>query len=220
MLISAFAPFPTMFSEAISIWILRIRFVFGKGLKYFDCLSLLKGWFNTEPFPKWQILDSDLKDFADNKLKFNENGVEFFKMAENNVWIGRNCLSPAIFPFSYSVSKRTVWQTHKNKGLFGKGLISQPWVLNSPEVRGTWNLWKREKMLVTNILSFSTIFSTISDTNCIIWKTFYCHLQCFKGGPSDLGTYFKKILKNHPYTPKAFKFSVPSRRKPSDHKWN
>ena len=35
------------------------------------------------PFPKRQILDSSkLKEFADDNIKFNENGMKFFKHAE------------------------------------------------------------------------------------------------------------------------------------------
>ena len=40
------------------------------------------------PFPKRQILDSKLKEFADNNLKFIENGRKLFKQVENIVGKG------------------------------------------------------------------------------------------------------------------------------------
>ena len=70
-----------------------------------------------QPFPKRQILDcSKLKEFADNNFKFDENGRKFFKRVENTVLLTSN------FSFSQSVFKTFVLQTHKNKGLFGRGL--------------------------------------------------------------------------------------------------
>ena len=55
-------------------------------------------------FPKWQILHSSkLNVFADNNLKFGENGIWFFKWVE------------------YTVGKgKIVLQTCKNQALFGK----------------------------------------------------------------------------------------------------
>ena len=47
---------------------------------------------------------------------------KFSKRVENTVEKMRNCLLRAISPFPHSVFKRLVLQTHKNKGLFGKGL--------------------------------------------------------------------------------------------------
>ena len=41
---------------------------------------------DSEPFPKQQMLDSsNLKEFADDNFKFDENGKKFFKWVENNV---------------------------------------------------------------------------------------------------------------------------------------
>ena len=57
--------------------------------------------------------------FADDNFKHDENGRKFSKIVENTLGkreIARN------FSFSYSVFKRLVLQTHKNKGLYGKGL--------------------------------------------------------------------------------------------------
>ena len=41
------------------------------------------------PVPKLQILDSSkLKEFADDSLKFDENGCKFLKLVENDVGKG------------------------------------------------------------------------------------------------------------------------------------
>ena len=54
--------------------------------------------------------------FADDNFKFDENGRKFSKRVENTV-----C---TISPFLTVFLKRIVLQTHKNQGLFGKGLIA------------------------------------------------------------------------------------------------
>ena len=51
-----------------------------------------------------------LKEFADDNFKFDENGGKFYITSN--------------FSFSHSVFKRLLQQTHENKGLFEKGLIS------------------------------------------------------------------------------------------------
>ena len=71
-------------------------------------------------FPKQQILDSSkLEEFADDNSKFDENG-------RKRCGKRRNCSLQAISPFS-TVFKRLVLQTHKNQGLFGKGLKMIMW---------------------------------------------------------------------------------------------
>ena len=73
-----------------------------------------------QPFPKQQILDaSKLRGFAEDNLKFNENGIKFYRWVENTVGKGE-IASP--FP---SVFIRILLQTRKNQGLFGKGLTNQ-----------------------------------------------------------------------------------------------
>ena len=62
-----------------------------------------------------------MKEFADDNFEFDENGGTFFKRIENTVGKRRKCLLRTISPFP-SVFKRLVLQTHKNRGLFGKGL--------------------------------------------------------------------------------------------------
>ena len=75
-----------------------------------------------KPFPKQQILDfSKLKEFADYKFEFNENGRKFSKRVENTVE-KEKLLVTSNFSFSNSVFKRFILQTRKNQGLFGKGL--------------------------------------------------------------------------------------------------
>ena len=51
-------------------------------------------------------------------FNFKENGRKLFKWIENTVGKSETAL------LSHSVFKRLVLQTHKNKGLFGKGLIN------------------------------------------------------------------------------------------------
>ena len=51
-----------------------------------------------------------------------KNGKKLSKWVEN-IEERRNCSLRANFSFSYSVFKRLVLQTHKNQGLFRKGLI-------------------------------------------------------------------------------------------------
>ena len=65
------------------------------------------------------LFGKGFKLLLDDNFKFDENGKKFFKQVENTVAKGEI----AIFPFSHSVFKRLVLQTHKNQGLFGKGLI-------------------------------------------------------------------------------------------------
>ena len=43
-----------------------------------------KDWVGLQPFPKQRILDSSkLKEFADDNVKFDENGRKFSKQVEN-----------------------------------------------------------------------------------------------------------------------------------------
>ena len=57
----------------------------------------------SKPITRQQILDSSkLKDFADNNLKFEENGRKLFKPLENTVGEGEiahyECFQKACFP--------------------------------------------------------------------------------------------------------------------------
>ena len=73
-------------------------------------------------FPKRQILDSsEVEEFADGNFKFHENAKMYAKKVENTVGKEKLLLT-SNFPFSHSVLKLLLLQTHKNQGLFGKGL--------------------------------------------------------------------------------------------------
>ena len=57
-------------------------------------------------FPKRQILDSSkLKEFADDNIKFYENGRKFSKMVENGVCEKEKLLVTSNCSFSHSVFK-------------------------------------------------------------------------------------------------------------------
>ena len=61
-----------------------------------------------KPFPKRQFLDSfKLTEFADDKLKFDENDRKFSKQVENTVEKGELPIMRN-FSFSHSVFKRLV----------------------------------------------------------------------------------------------------------------
>ena len=64
---------------------------------------------------------SKLKEFADDSLKFDENGRKSSEWVENT-GEKEKLLVTSNFSFSQSVFKRLVLQTCKNQGLFWKGL--------------------------------------------------------------------------------------------------
>ena len=75
-----------------------------------------------EPFPKRQVLDSSiLKEFADDNLKFDENGGKFSKKVETLCEKDR-LLVTSNFSFSHSVFKKLVQQIRRNKDMDGKRL--------------------------------------------------------------------------------------------------
>ena len=57
--------------------------------------------------------EKQVKVFADDNTKFDENGGNFSEWLEN---------AAGNFSFFHSVFKRPVLQTRENKGLFGNGL--------------------------------------------------------------------------------------------------
>ena len=72
-------------------------------------------------FPKPPNFDSSkLKGFADDNSKFDENGRKLYKRVENTVGKGEIASYEQLL-LSHSVFKGLAPQTHKNKGLFGKG---------------------------------------------------------------------------------------------------
>ena len=64
---------------------------------------------------------SKLRAFADNNLKFDENGRKFSKWVDNTVGKGEIARYEQFLLFSLCF-KRLVLQTRQNQGLFGKGL--------------------------------------------------------------------------------------------------
>ena len=63
-----------------------------------------------------------LKEFADDKLKCDENGRKFFKQKENT-GKSRNCLLRGISPFPTVISRDLYCRHIKKQGLFWKGLL-------------------------------------------------------------------------------------------------
>ena len=71
---------------------------------------------------KRQILDaSKLKDFADDNLKFYENGRKFPKMVRKHCGKRRNCSLRAISPFPTVFSKGLYCRHVKTRACLGKG---------------------------------------------------------------------------------------------------
>ena len=104
-LLRAVSPFPTVFSKGL----------FSRGIKRCHCVGM--GY----PFAKRQILyTSKFEEFADDNFKCDNNGRKFSEWAENTVGKGEIA--------RYSVLRRLMLQTHKNQGLFGKGLRLIGWL--------------------------------------------------------------------------------------------
>ena len=75
------------------------------------------------PFHNQQILDSsNLKEFADDNIKSDENGRKFSEWLENTVRKKEKLLVMSNFSFSHCVFKFLVLEIRKNQVLFGKGL--------------------------------------------------------------------------------------------------
>ena len=98
-----------------------------------------------------------MKESAEDNFNLHENGRMFTKSVENTGEKGK-LLIMSNFSFSHSVLKRPVMQTHKNHGLFRKGL---KWYLcQIKEAKNGGNggnfidtiktLREKEKLLVTS----------------------------------------------------------------------
>ena len=73
------------------------------------------------PFPIRQNLDySELKEFADDNFRFDENGRKFFKRVQNTVRKGEIAHYEQFLLFTQCF--RLVPHIRENQGLFGKGL--------------------------------------------------------------------------------------------------
>ena len=102
----AISPFPTVFSKGL----------FPRGVKRCHCVGM--GLL----FAIRKILDlSKLKEFADDILKFDENGRKFSKQVENTVRKGEIACYQQFVIFPQCFQKTSIADT-KNQGLFGKGL--------------------------------------------------------------------------------------------------
>ena len=71
------------------------------------------------PFPNDKF--QNLKDFADDNFKFDENGRKIFKWVANTVGKGEIARYEQFLLFPQCF-QRLLLQTLKNQGLFGKGL--------------------------------------------------------------------------------------------------
>ena len=75
-----------------------------------------------QPFPKQQILDSSkLKEFADDKFRFDENDKKFSKKVENIVVKGEIACYKQFLRFSQCFFLKTCTADMSKPGLFGKG---------------------------------------------------------------------------------------------------
>ena len=79
-------------------------------------------WLDVQPFTRhnFKLFQTEkvCRQQADNNYEFDENGRKLSKRVENTVGKGEI----ACFSFSNGVFKRLELQTHKNQGLFRKGL--------------------------------------------------------------------------------------------------
>ena len=74
------------------------------------------------PFPKQQTLDSSkLKEFADDNFKFDENGVNLYKMGENTVGKGEIARYEQFLLFMQCFQKACSADTYK-PGLVWEGI--------------------------------------------------------------------------------------------------
>ena len=89
-----------------------------------------------QPFPKRQILDSsNLKEFADDNFKFDENGQKVFQMGRKHSGKRRNCSLRAISSFPTVFSKDSYCRHIKTRACLGKDLTKDLFsMLTSPEM--------------------------------------------------------------------------------------
>ena len=118
-----------------------------------------------QPITRQQIFDSSkLKEFADNKFKFDVNGRKLSKWVENTVGKGGiaryeqfllfpQCFQRACFP---GASKGVIVWEWVNSNLCGKGLTSYHTIKRFNKVLKI--LREKEKILVTRFSAFSHNF--------------------------------------------------------------
>ena len=134
------------------------------------------------PFSKRQILDSsEMKEFADDSFRFDENGRKFFKWVET-LREKEKLLVTSNFSFSHSVFITLVLQTRKNQGLFGKRLKNRKRIL----------LFSKVFFSITR--NRESLIYTVGNRNLTIYKDYQ---SCFCGIVRDNATmssipYFEK----------------------------
>ena len=120
-----------------------------------------------------------INPFPNNKFSTLPNWIpHLMKMEESN------------FSFSHSVFKRLVLQTHKNQGLFGKGLRytdPEDWLFNSTTQSRLLttlkqrafenNVWKEENAGNQQILLFPQSFLPFPNQFWIFHSHLFCRLQ-------------------------------------------
>ena len=85
-------------------------------MKFWACVK------KTYPIPKQQILDSsELKELADDNLKFDENGRKLSKKRRKHRGKRRNCLLRVISLFPMVFSKDLYSRYVKTRDCLGKG---------------------------------------------------------------------------------------------------
>ena len=68
------------------------------------------------------LLLFQLKGFADDSFKFDENHRKFSNRADKTLWENGELLLTRNFSFSHIALKKLVLQTRENQGVFGEGL--------------------------------------------------------------------------------------------------
>ena len=94
-----------------------------KDIYYSSHISFVSQIAKYRLFQIWRIFSSP-KDFAEENFKFDENGEKFSKSVEKTPRNKEKLLATSNFSFFHSVFKRLVLQTHKNKSLLGRGLMT------------------------------------------------------------------------------------------------
>ena len=73
------------------------------------------------PFPNDKFYTSKLPEFAEDNLKFDENGGKFSKRVENTMEKRRSCSSRAVSPFPTVFSKDLYCRHIKTRACLGLG---------------------------------------------------------------------------------------------------
>ena len=104
--------------------------------------------------PNWKSVQMTIL----NLIKLTENSPKRWK----TMWEKKKLLITSNFSFSHSVFERPALQTHKSKGLLGKGLITMKY-------KPLDNIWKSRKCLWSPFFTFPVMISTL----CKNFGSFY-----------------------------------------------